>query len=483
MKYAKEILLVLFGVGLFFIILTVLFEIAGFFISNRLKISVEPPQDGDSFKIICIGESTTAMGGQYSYPNQLETILNDSESPLNFTVINKGIPGHSTTSILEEIETNLAHYQPDMVVSMTGINDGTIWANQDSSKQRPFWLNIRLLRFLDLFIQNLLNERRNVSHTESDDSHISLKSQELASQGWRMIEEAKDFPGAIRLLEQALDEDDQNTHALVLLGIAHTQVQEFAQAITRFKQAERLKPNDIFLRDGLIEAYTGMKARAEIQKLLTLQLKERGPIFLYFGPIDNMQKSLGFQETEQILKEIAQDMPGWSAVDLSLAYLYFINERPALARSRIEQFFAQQDSVEDVAIYGFAGQIYQQLGLHNQAKDFLNRSASISMQPITVKNYQRLRDAILARGLTLVAVQYPVRRIEPLKQLLGENPAIVYVDNEKLFKKAIQTHSYDYLFQDSFAGDFGHATPEGNRILANNIATAILNHLESQKVQ
>ena len=48
------------------------------------------------------------------------------------------------------------------------------------------------------------------------------------------------------------------------------------------------------------------------------------------------------------------------------------------------------------------------------------------------------------------------------------------MDNEKVFKQALRKASYDEYFRDNFAGDFGHCTPNGNRLLAENIADTIL---------
>ena len=37
------------------------------------------------------------------------------------------------------------------------------------------------------------------------------------------------------------------------------------------------------------------------------------------------------------------------------------------------------------------------------------------------------------------------------------------------------------LFYDSFAGDFGHATTFGNRVIAENVAQQLLKNLELQE--
>ena len=107
---------------------------------------------------------------------------------------------------------------------------------------------------------------------------------------------------------------------------------------------------------------------------------------------------------------------------------------------------------------------------HRQIDEFLERSYN----PVTQENYRKLRRELRDRSIQLVAVQYPMRPLEPLKQLVGLAPEVVFVDNEQTFKRALHGRPYAEIFRDLFAGDFGHLTPLGNRILAENVAEAIL---------
>ena len=93
---------------------------------------------------------------------------------------------------------------------------------------------------------------------------------------------------------------------------------------------------------------------------------------------------------------------------------------------------------------------------------------------ITVRNYHKLREILKKRNITYVCVQYPIRSIEPLKQIFPNDDQIVFVDNEKIFKQTVAKSGYEEYFKDIFAGDFGHCTEKGNRLLAENIAEAIL---------
>lgn len=66
-----------------------------------------------------------------------------------------------------------------------------------------------------------------------------------------------------------------------------------------------------------------------------------------------------------------------------------------------------------------------------------------------------------------------MRSIEPLRKIFEEENNIIFVDNEQIFKSAIAKGRYKDFFNDMFAGDFGHCTDKGNRLLAGNIADVI----------
>jgi hypothetical protein len=66
-------------------------------------------------------------------------------------------------------------------------------------------------------------------------------------------------------------------------------------------------------------------------------------------------------------------------------------------------------------------------------------------------------------------------------KLLGENGDIIFVDNGPIFREAVRKFGYDAIFHDKFAGQFGHCTEKGNRLLAKNIAGAIAEELARGK--
>ena len=73
-------------------------------------------------------------------------------------------------------------------------------------------------------------------------------------------------------------------------------------------------------------------------------------------------------------------------------------------------------------------------------------------------------------------MQYPVRSIKPLQEQLKNEPyydKITFISNEQLFKNALMKKSYNDLFIDQFAGDFGHCTKLGNTIIVKNVVNTL----------
>ena len=113
----KKLELILFGLFLCMVILEAGLRIGGFILLSLQKYKNNRvfKQKG-AYRIICLGESTTASGGKYSYPNQLEEILNKSDVGIKFSVINSGVSGIDSAGILSQLEKNLDKYTPDMAI-------------------------------------------------------------------------------------------------------------------------------------------------------------------------------------------------------------------------------------------------------------------------------------------------------------------------------------------------------------------------------
>lgn len=95
---------------------------------------------GKSYKILALGESTTAnlRIGQSSWPEELEIILNNRSKRTKFKVFNEGIPSTNTVVILSKLEDNLDKYQPNLIITMMGVNDlGLNYSIDDRLQRKP----------------------------------------------------------------------------------------------------------------------------------------------------------------------------------------------------------------------------------------------------------------------------------------------------------------------------------------------------------
>ncbi len=57
---------------------------------------------------------------------------------------------------------------------------------------------------------------------------------------------------------------------------------------------------------------------------------------------------------------------------------------------------------------------------------------------------------------------------------------MLLIDNEQVFKEAVNRDGYRAYFKDNFAGDFGHCNAAGNRLLAGNIARQISSEMKQE---
>jgi len=92
----------------------------------------------------------------------------------------------------------------------------------------------------------------------------------------------------------------------------------------------------------------------------------------------------------------------------------------------------------------------------------------------TKRNYRQIVKDVQDRGIRMVCVQYPVRPLRHLREVLGSGEGVILVDNEHSFKQAVKEEGVKKIFTDLFAGDFGHFSPRGVEILVKNISRTLI---------
>jgi tetratricopeptide (TPR) repeat protein len=192
-----------------------------------------------------------------------------------------------------------------------------------------------------------------------------------------------------------------------------------------------------------------------------------------------------YHEAEQTWIKGLEKNPGNYYISSKLLQLYTQEKRSQEAEKIFQRTFST-----DAKNY----EIYLELGDHSRVdahspdtddklkgklpseiKGYIKLTDRMAIyQKATIDNYRNLRTILLDRGVKLIVVQYPCRSIEPLKHIFENKEGIIFVDNENSFKDALKHGDYKEYFNDCFAGDFGHCTRKGNRLLADNIAKAII---------
>ena len=132
------------------------FRIAGFIKESAFKSEIKGKKD--SFVVLCLGDSTTEGLGApkgFSYPQQLQNLLNEGVGKDKLKVINVGAGGMNSSQVLNRLNKNIASYRPDLIILLIGINDSwnmnesNIWMFDESDILNRIKLKI------DLFLSKI----------------------------------------------------------------------------------------------------------------------------------------------------------------------------------------------------------------------------------------------------------------------------------------------------------------------------------------
>lgn len=134
---------------------------------SRHNPTVTATRDGTKpFTIITIGDSVTAGQGtapRYSYPRQLETLLDEWNPGQDFAVINHGVFAMNSSRAASFLPRWIQEDKPDLIVVMAGCNNAWNYANSNVEKlgldDRAGWRkaadHFRTYRFLRVALKGV----------------------------------------------------------------------------------------------------------------------------------------------------------------------------------------------------------------------------------------------------------------------------------------------------------------------------------------
>lgn len=120
----------------------------------------ELKKKNDTFRILCLGDSYTFgvyvnQGG--TYPEQLESVLNNGENITKFEVINGGVSGYTLSDEYDFFKNKLHKLEPDMIIVGFVMNDVSDYSRSLSSwesqqRNAEFWAERKYTSFIRNFL-------------------------------------------------------------------------------------------------------------------------------------------------------------------------------------------------------------------------------------------------------------------------------------------------------------------------------------------
>jgi lysophospholipase L1-like esterase len=385
-------------------------------------------------------------------------------------VLNKGVSASTTTGILERLPAQLDRYRPDIVVAMMGINDHLDRRIAPVGALASILARVRDFRVVKLY--TLLAEHLGLRAQPSAETRPLRTRKPWFSQTEASLRTARareellrnDVAAARRRLEKILRVDPADFEALDALAYSEAvwkgpdRARRTIDSVElRLERSFASNPGDLRTRDALLRVYM-MRASEKIE-LLRESLREdlRAARLLQL----DVRKQIAGTLSDLAGSSARSGQVGEAAEDVRLA-LEVVPDEAYEQRARLHAQLAE---------------LQNRNGAHAEAKEsrrLANELERLVPTDLTQSNYRELRRLLGERGIRLVAVQYPRRPLASLRAMLDDAPEVVFVDNERLFDEAVERTSFGALFADHFAGDFGHMTAAGKRLLAENVAREIL---------
>ncbi|MBU0548426.1 MAG: tetratricopeptide repeat protein, partial [Candidatus Omnitrophica bacterium] len=299
----KNISLVLFGIILSIVILELGLRLGGFILlSLQEHRNLASIKQKATYRILCLGESTT----QGQYPSFLEEILNQRDIGIKFSVIDKGIVGTNTRAIVSHLEANLDKYQPDIVVTMMGINDGGLHIPYDvasSSRIVLFIQSLRVYKFVRLLWLHIITKAKELRLKVVYTAQNNLNQQEAFKENLkfrqkinRTIQHHTDqgrFSAAEQSFKKAIELNIKNDIAYAELGRLYTDQGRFSEAEQSFKKAIELNIKNDIAYAGLGKLYRDQGELSEAEQSFKKALELNSQNEIAYAGLGKLYKDQG----------------------------------------------------------------------------------------------------------------------------------------------------------------------------------------------
>ena len=437
----KQIILLFIGIFIALFCLEVLLQTSSFVLTYANKISNAQKaekkiktKDDNSIKILCIGESTTY--GQYT--KMLPYFL-DKNTNKDYIIIDCGIPGTNMKNIAERITEQIDYYQPDIIVSMMGINDAQ-FNDKQIYKQYP-------IKIFNLF----LIIKRNIENIVTTKLYADENKKTYYQ---KIIDNYFNTGKGLEILIDIADKNPEDEDAIKSLiytyrmDLNYPQTEKYSNI---FFEHHKTDSSILFM---LTDCYIKQEKFEDAYNLISSTIQN--------NEISDKQKN-------KYLSDLVESFIYYSTLEQTKKYYEFLTNNK-VETSVLDNLYnyLKQNNI-DVKYYTYK----------NKYKHF-TRQPNLNTEEIK-KYYQYIAKRIIDNNIIYICMGYPTMPIEDFKLFFKETDLInkvFFVSNENNFKEALNKYSYYQIFRDNFAGTFGHCTDYGNELIAKNLAETIIKLIE-----
>ncbi len=299
LKPKSKIYLILIGIIFSLISVELVLQGIAYFnsISNSHPVNIN--KNTKQTIILCMGDSFTfGIGAKkgYSYPEQLQQILNQKYPPKQFKVLNAGQPGFNTVLTVQKTKKMIGELSPDILIIMTGAND--YWnlsgIDRDSTniflKLNSLMYNFRVYRLMKIYLNNAqqkdktnnrfkLNSISNMKKRLKQDEFERAMTFILRVKYARTFLLSKDYEKSLIALDRALSIHYLDEYIFESLDELFINWSDFSKAIAYYEKLNNMNPNDKKVLIRLARIYKAVqdykKSYSYYRKLLMLDPESR----------------------------------------------------------------------------------------------------------------------------------------------------------------------------------------------------------------
>jgi lysophospholipase L1-like esterase len=461
------------------------------------------PIDGE-LRIACIGESTT-FG---LWPSQLEEILNERTPDRRIRVINRGIVGIRTDGVAREIEQWLDEDQPHLVITMLGINDegNVLVYPRDGSRG---WLlehskTARLVALLWRSAFDIGAPGDSENRGPGGDGHLDDETRSKLAQLeglWPEAIEKYRYSELIEILRDLIVTDPGTPfyHLSYLKGLAlhhdlPERIDEFLSNVVGVDPSdlnnEERQREIVSWTERTGDRFAGLKLATSIARWANDPEGERRLIeeaatddeiagLAWLRRADFAARRQRREEAREYLLKADEALPDdyqWSLLLGDISFMLEAYDVAAMQFHRALKLWPELPIGHELVWLGRLANAYEQAGNPARAAGYRAQRDELELgrfREFTRFYYQRVIDTVRAREIPVIVMQYPLLSVEGLRKLLDYREDLTYLENRTNFETALLDASYWELFEDNFAGSFGHLSPRGNQLVAQNVADAL----------